>query len=162
MAICLRYAAREEDAMEMVNDGFMKLYKGLTAFVPMYDNHYLSLKSWLKQIMIHTSIDHYRKNNKHGGHLEIGADFTAPSYIVGYSIDKLSYDEIRKVVQQLSPTYRTVFNLFVIDGFSHEEISKQLNISVGTSKSNLSKAKMNLQTMIQKLDKAIYERRAVW
>ncbi len=77
------------------------------------------------------------------------------------SIDKLSYDEVYKLVQQLSPVYRTVFNLYVIDGFKHEEISKQLKISVGTSKSNLAKAKINIKKMIHERQKNRYGQAAI-
>ena len=63
-------------------------------------------------------------------------------------IDKMSYKEILALIQQLSPVYRTVFNMFVIDGYKHEEIAEQLNIGVGTSKSNLAKAKQNIRKMI--------------
>ena len=161
MAICLRYASSEDDAMEMVNDGFLKLFKELPAFKPHYENHYVSLKGFIKQIMIFTAIDGYRKNVKHTGHKEIEDDLCELPFICTQSIDKMSYDELRMIVQRLSPAYRAVFNLFVIDGFTHEEISKQLNISVGTSKSNLAKARMNLQQMIKYTDREKYGRRVV-
>ncbi|HZG23837.1 MAG TPA: sigma-70 region 4 domain-containing protein, partial [Chitinophagaceae bacterium] len=77
------------------------------------------------------------------------------------SIDKLSFEEIYKIVQQLSPVYRAVFNLYVIDGFKHEEIAKRLKISVGTSKSNLAKAKMNIQKMISERQKNRYGQTAL-
>ena len=65
------------------------------------------------------------------------------------TIDKMSFKEIMQIVQQLSPVYKAVFNLFVIDGFTHEQIAAQLNITIGTSKSNLSKAKANMQKMLK-------------
>ena len=71
----------------------------------------------------------------------------------------MSYKEILELVQMLSPTYRTVFNLFVLDGYKHEEISKELNISVGTSKSNLAKARINIQKMLQQKNVKLYEQR---
>jgi RNA polymerase sigma-70 factor (ECF subfamily) len=77
------------------------------------------------------------------------------------AIDKMSYKEIMELVNQLSPVYKTIFNLFVIDGFKHEEIASQLNITVGTSKSNLSKAKANIQKMLREAAIKSYERKAV-
>jgi RNA polymerase sigma factor (sigma-70 family) len=161
MAVCQRFASSEDEAMEIVNDGFLKLFKEISGFKPKYESHYNSLKGWLKQILIYTAIDSYRKNHKHSLHkaLEEASGDLADFHL--QAVDKMSYDELRRLVQRLSPAYRAVFNLFVIDGFSHDEISKMLGISVGTSKSNLAKAKMALQGMLKQLDGEIYGRRAV-
>ena len=161
MAVCLRYAPSEEDAMEIVNDGFLKCFKEIAVFRPHYQDHYASFKGWLKKIMIHTAIDNYRKNQKHSNHLELDELIFNMPYTDAQSVDKMSYDEIRKQVQLLSLAYRTVFNLFVVDGYSHEEIAEALHISVGTSKSNLAKAKMNLKKMMAFSDNEIYGRKAV-
>ena len=108
--------------------------------------------------MINTAIDHYRKFKKHvlNGHedpvtLQVASTIETP-------LDKMTYDELLKLVQQLSPGYRTVFNLFVIEGMSHEEISKRLGIAEGTSKSNLAKARMHLQKLIIKKTDLIYNK----
>ena len=77
------------------------------------------------------------------------------------AIDRMTYKEILAVVQQLSPVYRAVFNLFVIDGYKHEEIAEQLKISVGASKSNLSKARMNIKKMLQEADVNYYEQKII-
>lgn len=77
------------------------------------------------------------------------------------SIDQMSFKEILGIIQQLSPVYRTVFNLYVMDGYKHEEIAKQLNISVGASKSNLSKARMNIQKMLKEKDNNFYGQKAI-
>lgn len=161
MAIALRFASNEDEAMEIVNDGFLKLFKEISGFKPKYESHYNSLKGWLKQILIYTAIDSYRKNHKHSLHKaieEAGGDLP---YYHAPAVDKMSYEELRRLVQRLSPAYRAVFNLFVIDGYSHEETAKLLGISVGTSKSNLAKAKMALQEMLKQIDGEIYGRRAV-
>ena len=75
------------------------------------------------------------------------------------AIDAMTYKEIMAILQKLSPVYRTVFNLYVIDGYKHEEIAEQLNISVGTSKSNLSKARANIQKMLKESNLKLYEQR---
>ena len=126
MTICERYALNKDDSVEILNDGFLKIFKELHKYQPSYADSMASFKGWLRQIMVYTSIDHFRKNKKHilNGHAD-------PSLlqIVSHhesALDKLTYEEIIKAVQNLSPAYRTVFNLFVIDGLSHDEISKKL------------------------------------
>ena len=161
MAICMRYCNSNDDAMEVVNDGFMKIFKELQNFIPTHSNYEASLKGWMKTIFIHTAIDHYRKNKKNylvgemeDAHFEMAdAQETA--------IDKMSYTEIMEMVQQLSPVYKTVFNLFVIDGYKHEEIAQQLNITTGTSKSNLAKARANIQKMLRDRSMKYYEQKAI-
>lgn len=149
MSICMRYAHTDDDAMEITNDGFLKVLKELSSFVARYDDLEASLKGWMKKIMVNTAIDHYRKNHKHQMNVSIEENMFHLTDNGETSIDKMSYEEIISIVQQLSPAYRTVFNLYIIDGFKHEEIAKRLNISVGTSKSNLAKAKINIQKMLQ-------------
>ena len=148
MAICDCYANNEEDAVEILNDGFLKIFKEIHRFKPAYSNEINSFKGWLRKIMVCTAIDHFRKNKKHRvvGELNVAA-------VKAYTqeedaVEKVSYDEIIGFIQHLSPAYRTVLNLFIIEGFSHEEIADQLGISVGTSKSNLAKARKQLQKII--------------
>lgn len=159
MSICMRYSTHYTEAEEIVNDGFLKIFKKIDAFEPSYQSCEASFVGWIKKIFIHTAIDNYRKNNKSytipildDSHLEISENSASP-------IDNMSYKEIIELVQKLSPTYRTVFNLFVLDGYKHEEISKQLNISVGTSKSNLAKARINIQKMLKLINVKLYEQR---
>ena len=159
MSICMRYSTHYTEAEEIVNDGFLKIFKKIDAFEPSYQSYEASFVGWIKKIFIHTAIDNYRKNNKSytipimdDSHLEISENSASP-------IDNMSYKEIIALVQKLSPTYRTVFNLFVLDGYKHEEISKQLNISVGTSKSNLAKARINIQKMLKLINVKLYEQR---
>jgi len=150
MSVCLRYARDRDQALEAANDGFLKIFRDLHRFdatrhptdVPG------SFRGWLKRIMIHTAIDHYRANERHQHQQELD-DMTLNQAAGGATpLDSLSYDELLALVQRLPPAYRAVFNLYVIDGFGHEEIAEQLNISVGTSKSNLFKARAHLRTML--------------
>lgn len=147
MSICLRYCRSLEEAKEIVNDGFMKVFKKL-------DQHETesSFKGWLRQIMINSAIDHYRKEVKHYNHVEATADRVFEP-VVGTVLDDISYAELIGMIQHLTPGYRAVFNLYVIDGFTHPEISKILGISEGTSKSNLMKARENLKEMIEKANR---------
>jgi len=148
MAICDCYANNEEDAVEILNDGFLKIFKEVHRYKPAYTNEINSFKGWLRKIMVCTAIDHFRKNQKHRvvGELDIASVHASVHEENG--LDKVSYDEIIRFIQNLSPAYRTVLSLFIIEGFSHEEISEQLGISVGTSKSNLAKARKQLQKIL--------------
>lgn len=148
MAICDRYANRQEDAVEILNDGFLKVFKEIHHYQPAYTDVVSSFKGWLRKIMVYTAIDHFRKNHKHQMVTELDNVVYQVAAVNEDAVDKLSYDEIIKAVQELSPGYRTVFNLFVIEGLSHEEIAKHLDISTGTSKSNLSKARKQLQKIL--------------
>lgn len=141
MGVCLRYSRTREEALEIVNDGFMKIFKKLDRY-----SQGLSFKGWLRKVMINSAIDYYRRNEKHYHSLDIshGKYETSAESI----LDNLSEQDIIAVIQRLPPSYRMVFNLFVIEGYQHEEIANQLNISVGTSKSNLSIARSKLQKML--------------
>ncbi|MES1217561.1 MAG: sigma-70 family RNA polymerase sigma factor, partial [Bacteroidota bacterium] len=148
MAICDRYAKRQEDALEILNDGFLKVFREIHHYQPAYADVVSSFKGWLRKIMVYTAIDHFRKYQKHDVVRELDSVVYQVSAVNEDAIDKLSYDEIIRAIQELSPGYRTVFNLFVIEGMSHEEVAAQLGISTGTSKSNLSKARKQLQKIL--------------
>ncbi len=159
MGICMRYGDTNNDAVEIVNDGFLKIFKTLALFQPMYENYEASLMAWMKRIMIYTSIDHFRKNKSKYLVSEIENSHYEISEPAETSVDRMSYKEIFGLVQKLSPVFRTVFNLYVIDGYKHEEIASQLKISVGTSKSNLYKARINIQKMLKETNITLYEQR---
>ena len=161
MAICDRYANKQEDAVEILNDGFLKIFREIHHYKPAYTDVVSSFKGWLRKIMVYTAIDHFRKNHKHRlvTHLDNGV--YQVSTMSEDAIDKLSYEEIIRAVQELSPGYRTVFNLFVIEGLSHEEIANQLEVSIGTSKSNLSKARKQLQKILFKQNEIQVAKNAV-
>lgn len=145
MKICLRYAEHKEEAIEIVNDGFMRVFNNIHK----YDNN-RSFNSWLSTIMINTAIDYYRKRIRRTKMEELNSihELEEKEHI----LSRINYDDLIKLVQKLSTTYRTVFNLFVIDGYSHEEISEKLSISVGTSKSNLFKARLKLKEMLSSIE----------
>jgi RNA polymerase sigma factor (sigma-70 family) len=150
MAVCDRYTSNQEDAVEILNDGFLKIFREIHHYKPAYSDVVSSFKGWLRKIMVYTAIDHFRKNQKHSLVTELDSVMYQFSSVSESAIDKLSHEEIIRSIQKLTPGYRTVFNLFVIDGLSHEEIAKHLGISIGTSKSNLSKARRQLQNILYK------------
>ncbi len=145
MAICLRYANNKNEAIEILNDGFLKIFNHINS----YDTS-RPFKSWLSKIMANTAIDHLRSRKK----ISFAEDISQ-AYDLGVTddkaLDKLSYDEILLLVQNLPPAYKTVFNLYVMEGFQHQEIAAMLGISEGTSKSNLFKAKRILKEKIEEL-----------
>ncbi len=150
MAICDRYAGNQDDALEVLNDGFLKVFREIHHYSPAYSDVVSSFKGWLRKIMVYTSIDHFRKNQKHQVLTQLENVVYQVPIAGDDALDKISYEEIIRSVQLLSPGYRTVFNLFIIEGWSHEEIATHLGISTGTSKSNLSKARRQLQKILFK------------
>lgn len=148
MSICDRYTNREDDAIEILNDGFLKIFKEIAHFKPAYADTVSSFKGWLRKIMIYTAIDHYRKHHKHYEVAELDSTLIQMPVDTIAPYDKISFDEIVRHIQELTPGYRAVLNLFIIEGYSHEEIAGMLDISVGTSKSNLAKARKQLQKIL--------------
>ncbi|WP_345109624.1 RNA polymerase sigma factor [Hymenobacter algoricola] len=158
MSICLRYTRTRDEAMEATNDGFLKVFRDVGRFDPARHELSSSFRGWLKRIMIHTAIDHYRSQQKHQHQEELN-DVAYARLDGGLTaLDTLAYEELLALVGQLSPAYRTAFNLYVIDGFTHEEISQRLGISVGASKSNLSKARAHLKELLKKTQHHAYAR----
>lgn len=144
MSISLLYADSRDEGVIILNDAFMKVFDNIKK----YDIN-RPFKPWFRRIVVNTSINHYHKTKKKRERHEI--DFSTNQ--VGKNetiISGISYREIIDMVQHLSPAYRTVFTLHVIEGFTHEEIANRLDIAVGTSKSNLHKAKKNLQVLLEK------------
>jgi len=148
MGICLRYANNRDEAAEVMNQGFLKVFTHIERF-----DVTRSFKAWLGKIMMNTSIDFYRANLKmaYTDDIEKAEDISHTDMA-----DKnLHYNDLLAMVQLLPQSYRTVFNLFAIEGYSHEEIGEMLHIGTGTSKSNLHKARHKLKQMILNADKAV-------
>ena len=147
-SITYRYANDDQEANALVNDSFLKLFKHIDVCKLDHSTNVLnSFKGWFRKIIVNTCIDRYRSNKNIRQH-EVDSSSPVADYNENGE-DKLSYKEILNSVKQLSAAYRTVFNLHVIEGFSHEEIAGMLDISIGTSKSNLSKAKERLRAILQ-------------
>jgi len=144
MSITLRYAESRDEAANILNDAFMKVFSNIKKY-----NRDRPFKPWFRRIVINTAINQYHKTKKHRQleELDLSNNGVQKEEQI---ISGISYDEIIEMVQQLSPAYRTVFNLYVIEGFKHREIADMLDIAVGTSKSNLAKAKRNLQSILEK------------
>jgi RNA polymerase sigma factor (sigma-70 family) len=153
LKIVFRYIYRYEKAVDVSNDGFVKIFANISKFKPeKEDATEIILMGWIKRIMINVSIDELRKANMLP---EIGGIPDHVWEITDNNQDAdqlLLYKELIILVKELPPAYRAVFNLHVIDGYTHGEIAELLNIAIGTSKSNLSKARVLLQKNIKKME----------
>ncbi len=151
MSICMRYCFSKAEAQEVLNDGFMNVFQKINQY-----RDETSFQGWLRRIMINASIDHYRREKKHYHHAEIDVRMETSVGHGATALDDMAHEDLIGIIQKLSPAYRTVFNLFVIDGYTHKEISEMLKISEGTSKSNLLKAREVLRKMIEQKSGKVY------
>jgi len=141
MTLCLRYANTDEDAMDILHEGFIKVFKHIDKYQPG-----TSIVAWIRRIMVNTSIDYYRKETRRRTE-NIDKAFAVSSEEVD-AVSKCGETEILKAVQKLTFAYRSVFNLYVLEGFSHKEIAEQLGITESTSRSNLVKARIKLKDIL--------------
>lgn len=157
LKIVFRYIYRYDKAVDVVNDGFVKMFRSIHRFI-LDDLEHLEQRfmGWVRKIMINVAIDELRRNSMI---TEIGG---IPDYVWDTADKSLSpdqallYKELVSLVKQLPPAYRTVFNMIVIDGLNHNEVAELLGISVGTSKSNLSRARALLQKHIKDMEARHY------
>lgn len=151
LKIAFRYINDYNDALTITNDSFIKLFRNLTQFELTENTQVLEPRffGWLKKIVINTSLDYLKKENRQMMFENIDEsqiwELTEASEMAD---SKLLYKELIGYLKELPPSYNRVFNLYVIDGYSHSEIAALLNISIGTSKSNLFKAKEILQKKV--------------
>jgi RNA polymerase sigma-70 factor (ECF subfamily) len=142
MSITLRYCKNREEAVEVLNDAFLKVFKSLSKYNPDYP-----FQVWFRKILLNCTIDYHRKYHKFPILMDIedysdlhSEEMALPNFSLN--------EDVLPIIQQLSPAYRMVFNLYVMEEYSHKEIAKILNITVGTSKSNLMRAKRNLRNLL--------------
>lgn len=159
LKIAFRYIYTYDKATDVVNDSFVKIFNHFNSFrLGSEEENEKILIGWLKKIIINTAIDYLRKKQmlpEIGGIPERAFEIT-DSY---YNADQVAlYNDLMILVKQLPPTNRVVFNLYVIDGYSHAEIADLVNINIGTSKSHLSRARAALQMGIKKMEQTNYAR----
>lgn len=143
LAVCLRYCRNREEARDILQDGFVKIFQSLPKF-----NHESSLRYWMKRIMANTAIDHYRKAVKVPFIIEATEAYDLSSGIADVVSD-LTHREMLELLHELPDGYRIVFNMYAVEGFSHKEIAEELGITVGTTKSQLYKARIALQQLVK-------------
>ena len=142
-AVCLRYAGNADDAQDILQEGFIKIFKNLTRF-----RSEGSFEGWIRRIFVNTAIEHLRRK-KYLKPIDEKEENTLP-YKEVTVLDSLGEKDIMDLINQLSPGYRTVFNMYVVEGYTHKEVGDILGISEGTSKSQLARARMILQDMVVK------------
>lgn len=150
MNTLLHYAKNQEEAQEILNDAFYKVFKNLGQF-----SAKVPFKAWLRRILINCAIDYFRRYHKKKPRLDV--IHLNDRQVLNTAVEKLSLDDVMTAVQQLSPAYRMVVNLYLVEGYTHHEIAKKLGISIGTSKSNLAKARKKLQYLLGQLDPSYYK-----
>ena len=145
MAVCMRYAKDTFEAEDILQMGFVKVFRKVSEFRS--DG---SFEGWIRRIMVNTAIETYRKNLRSLNVVDIDEVYDQPQST--FDMGKLELNDLMKLVQQLSNGYRIVFNMYAIEGYSHKEIAKELGISEGASKSQLSRARGILKDKIIKME----------
>lgn len=149
MGVCLRYCRNYEEAQDVLQDGFIKIFKTLPKFESKG-----SLEGWVRRIMVNTALDAYRKSKKY----QQNVDVDSVSYLLDsedYIIESINADDLLAIIRKIPEGYRVVFNLFAIEGYSHKEIADQLGVTESTSKSQYSRAKKMLRKIL--IDKNFVE-----
>jgi RNA polymerase sigma-70 factor (ECF subfamily) len=158
MPICMRYARNGDEAKDMMQDGFTRIFAKLSTYTG--KGHFIG---WMKRVILNTAINHYRAAAEERSNVRLDDISYGPALAAEGAGDlvtsSLGVNELLGLVQQLPPAYRMVFNLRVIEGWTHEEIAKELGISVGTSKSNLARARAKLMEQVIERDPSLASKR---
>ncbi|MDG1157849.1 MAG: RNA polymerase sigma factor [Flavobacteriales bacterium] len=152
MAVCVRYAMCYEDAQDILQEGFIKVFEKLKQY-----SGKGALGAWIRMIMVNTALIHLRKHKKLllNDELSDGAEFEHQTYTV---LENMAADEILELVQALPAGYRTVFNLYAIEGYAHKEIAEMLDITESTSKTQYFKAKAQLKRALNSREESEFRR----
>ena len=147
MSVCLRYTYSREDALEVLNDSFMKVFEHIHDY-----DEARPFKSWFRRILVNKALDHYRMSQKYRLQVsyddpDADKDLFGDQYVEPEMDIKLDADNVLQLFNKLPQVYRVTFNLYEIEGYSHDEIAGLLDISPGTSRSNLSRAKKILREL---------------
>lgn len=145
MSVCLRYTYSRDDALEVLNDSFMKVFRHIDRYDPNRP-----FKTWFRRILVNTSLDHYRMNRKYREHTVLEAvPLDESGGLPDYHVLNLDATDILKLFNELPDLHRVIFNLYEVEGYSHDEIAGMLDIAPGTSRSHLSRAKKTLATLYE-------------
>ncbi len=150
LGVCMRYAIDRMEAEDMLQNGFIKVFKSLEGYRG--DG---SFEGWMRRIMVHCSIEYYRKHHKMMQMVDVTEMSNEPS-VNPAAMANMDVKDLMGLIQQLSPGYRMVFNLYAIEGYSHKEIAEIVGITEGASKSQLSRARTILKEQVTKMDDKRY------
>ena len=150
MAVCSRYARDRDEAQDILQDAFVKVFDNLEKYKITG-----SIEGWVRRIFVNTAIDHYRKyknkfNLEEDGNIEDENSFYNELEENDSIYSKIKPTDIMEAMETLSPAYKLVFNLYAIENYTHQEVAEILEISPGTSKSNYAKAKAKIKTVLEK------------
>lgn len=145
-ATAIRHTNAREDAEDVLQDSFVKIFKHIKSY-----RQDFSFEGWMRRIVVNTAITHYRRNLKHRHHQDIDEVHATPRDLENVSDLEFTADELELAIAQLPIGYRTVFCMYVIEGFKHQEIADKLGVDVNTSKSQLSRARKYLQRVLATL-----------
>lgn len=143
MAVALPYCSDAGEAREVLNEAFLKVFTGIGRYDPAQP-----FTAWLRVIVVRTAINRYHQRMREPDWLELDEALLPPAELPNESLDQLSAEELLRLTQRLPPAYRLALNLYAVEGYSHIEIAEMLGISVGASKSNLSKARARLRQLM--------------
>lgn len=142
MSVCVRYVPDREQAEDVLQDGFVKIFSNLHAF-----KREGSFEGWIRRTMVNTALDHLRKKKV----MKIDTDISEAEFLAGRdetSVSKMRVEEMMKLIMELPTGYRTVFNMYAIEGYSHQEIADELGVTESTSKTQFRKARTYLMNII--------------
>lgn len=142
-AVCLQYSGNDEEARDILQEGFIKIYENLVHY-----KHEGSFEGWMRRIIVNTALEKFRNRNTLYRVDDIETITESEAELFSDDYPGLEATDLLNIIRELPPKYRVIFNLFAIEGYSHREISKMINISEGTSKSNLSRARVILQRKV--------------
>ncbi|MDX1348932.1 MAG: sigma-70 family RNA polymerase sigma factor [Putridiphycobacter sp.] len=143
--VCMRYSSSEEEADDFLQDTFLKTFQKLDQY-----SNVGALGGWIRRIAVNTALEHIRKQKMINVKLSVEMESVLPDDAGDHLFEKMDVDVLTAKIQSLPPGYRTVFNLFAVEGYSHKEIAEKMKISEGTSKSQFSRARKMLVALIQK------------
>lgn len=146
--ICLRYAGDRAEAEDILQESFLKIYFSIKDY-----SGTGSFTGWIRKIAVNTAITYYHKNLKHKHHIEIEEYTSVETGVSSFEENMFTSDELMKVINELPPGYRMVFNLYAVEGFKHKEISEMMGIDINTSKSQYSRAKATIREKLERLRK---------
>lgn len=146
LAVCMRYATDRPEAEDMLQEAFLRIFFNLREYAGTG-----SFRGWLRRVTVNTAISCYHRNLRHKHHADIDDYVSAETGTAGFEEDFYTAEELCRVLGELSPGYRMVFNLYTIDGYKHHEIAEMLGIDVNTSKSQYSRARAILRKKLEEL-----------
>ncbi len=147
-AVCLRYTRNQFDAEDVLQEGFVKIFKNIGMYSPGK-----SFEGWIRRIMVNTAITFYRRNLKHAYHDDVSESHELYDDLGPDQNAEFSQEELMNAINKLPAGYKMVFNMYVVEGYKHKEIAEALDIDINTSKSQLSRAKKYLQRELLEMSK---------